>query len=528
MNLFSQFKYIFVLTLLMLLVVSCQTQDSTVQVEPPPVVIGETASSQDVVEEPADAAVEEEATTQEQENTNELSQTNGITSTGQVYLPTTLNNYPVLPPPAPDIFGTQMSRAPTNDPALLKKVTHAANQAGFSWVRNEGIKWYEIEEVQGVRNWQDSFGEMLIELNVKDLTPMIIVQGTPEWAQKVPGSFCGPVKEDALDDFADFMREAVTRYSVAPYHVKYWEIGNEIDTDPSWVEPFSVFGCWGDVTDSEYFGGGYYAQMLKLVYPAIKEADPEAQVMLGGLLLDCDPTNPPANQGDGCLPAKFLEGVLANGGGDYFDILPYHAYMYWGPVELDWDVLLPKWAHRGGALLGKLDYLKEVMGRYNVSKPIIMNEGGLLCHPSSAATCNELDKDYRNDQANYAIRMYSRSGANDLIGSVWYTLDYPGWRDGALLDANQAARDPFRAIDFLSSKLKGATYVRTLTNEGVEGYEYAKGNMTYQIYWMNDEIDGTVEIPAGAKAYDKFGGDATPSGSSLTIEFEPKIVEFSN
>jgi hypothetical protein len=39
------------------------------------------------------------------------------------------------------------------------------------------------------------------------------------------------------------------------------------------------------------FGGEYYGNMLKIVYPAIKSADPQAQVLVGGLLLDCDPVN---------------------------------------------------------------------------------------------------------------------------------------------------------------------------------------------------------------------------------------------
>ena len=50
--------------------------------------------------------------------------------------------------------------------------------------------------------------------------------------------------------------------------------------DPKLVDPDSVFGCWGD-NDDDYYGGGYYADMLKMVYPAVKSADPQAQVLIG-------------------------------------------------------------------------------------------------------------------------------------------------------------------------------------------------------------------------------------------------------
>ena len=448
------------------------------------------------------------------------------TGTTKMYLPALLQ-HSSLAVPVDKIFGAQISRNNAQNSSLLQKITQAANQANFSWIRHEGLRWYDVEEQQGVRNWPSTLNDTIISFNNQGLTPMIIVQGTPSWAQKVKGSFCSAVKEDALDDFANFMREAVRRYSVPPYNVTYWEMGNEIDADPTLVSPNSPFGCWGDQNDA-YYGGGYYAEMLKRVYPAIKEADPNAQVILGGLLLDCDHTNPPQNSADGCLPSKFLEGVLRNGGGDYFDIMAYHAYMSWGPVELDWDLLLPTWDHRGGALLGKLDFVKEVLSKYNVDKPIMMNEGGLLCHPSNAQTCAQLENDYRDDQANYAIRLYTRTAVNNLLGSVWYTLDYPGWRDGPLLDENQEPRPAFKAIEFLSSKIKHGNYTQSLSSGNVEGYEFSSGNQVYQIYWTNDSSTGIVTLPQNAKVYNKLGTDITPSGSSVIVAFEPIIIEKSN
>jgi hypothetical protein len=83
------------------------------------------------------------------------------------------------------------------------------------------------------------------------------------------------------------MHDLVARYSVPPYNVKYWELWNEPDVDPALAGLIGgdiPFGCWGDSTDP-YYGGGYYAEMLKAVYPRIKAADPQAQVARGRIAL---------------------------------------------------------------------------------------------------------------------------------------------------------------------------------------------------------------------------------------------------
>ena len=95
----------------------------------------------------------------------------------------------------------------------------------------------------------------------------------------------------------------------------------------------SPFGCWGDL-DDPYYGGRYYSEMLKVAYPTIITADPNAQVMVGGLLLECDPVNPPeVTSGSGelkdCTSDKFLEGILENDGGEYFDGVSVHAYDFY-------------------------------------------------------------------------------------------------------------------------------------------------------------------------------------------------------
>ncbi len=416
----------------------------------------------------------------------------------------------------PSVFGVEIN------PGTAGTLAAKAGEASVSWTRYNGILWSQVEATPGNRDWSRlaSFEREITSLTAQGLTPIVVVRGTPAWAQKVPGYECGPVKPEALDGFASFMRELVARYSRPPFGVKYWEIGNEPDIAPSLVAADSPFGCWGDEADADY-GGGYFAEMLKHVYPSIKQANPSAQLVTGGLLLDCDPTHPPA--GKDCKPARFLEGILRNGGGSALDIIAYHAYNYWGPGPRDPDRESPAWSHRGGALLGKLDFLNAVQTQYGVHKPLLMNEGGMLCHPSTAACPNG---DFLEAQANYAVRLYTRAWANGLLGAVWYTLNGPGWREGGLLDQHQAARPAYTTLKFVSRLLKDAVYTGPLRNGSLEGYSFRRGGTTYQIFWTNDGTTGTVALPSGTRAvYDKAGRTITPSGASMMVGFEAVVIE---
>ena len=156
------------------------------------------------------------------------------------------------------------------------------------------------------------------------------IQMTPDWAQKVPPYACGPIRADKFDAFADFVAQVVAHFGPkSPYGVRYWQIGNEPDVAPGEIGPDSVFGCWGDPADP-YFGGGHYAEMLQVVYPHVKAADPGAVIVMGGLLAECDPQT--TQPGNGCLnetrwkSGLFFEGVMQAGGGAYFDVASIHSY----------------------------------------------------------------------------------------------------------------------------------------------------------------------------------------------------------
>lgn len=432
---------------------------------------------------------------------------------------------PIAPaPPLPNFgaFGVEINRN------TVGEVVAEARDAQLAWVRYNGILWPEVEPTRGQRDWSQlaQVERELRTLADQDVEIMLIVRHAPAWALRDPSSACSPIAPEALDDFASFVGEMVQRYSTAPYNVRYWELGNEPDVDPALIEDTLPFGCWGDRGDP-YYGGGYYAEMLKRVYPAVKAANPEAQVVVGGLLLDCDPNTPP--EGKDCLPARFLEGILRNGGGEAFDMVGYHAYTYWFNERHDWDREQRSWQHRGGALLGKADYISSLLAAYGLRKPVVANEVGLLC---SIEQPKCLNNGFREAQANYLVRVYTRAWANGVAGSAWYTLNGPGWRLGGLVTPGEQPTPGYLALRFLGTTLQGARPAATLASDrnGLEGYEFAADGVRYQVYWNNADANADVPLPPGTRAiYDMLGQEVTPAslaaGEPFGVGFEPVLLE---
>jgi hypothetical protein len=221
----------------------------------------------------------------------------------QLYLPILMRNYPHH-----SIFGVEITKNGFMDEAA---------SAGNHWLRYNGLLWSEVQPISSTEYLWEKNQTMETDLQAaaeNGMEVILIVRSTPAWTQKYPGYFCGPPAD--LVAFSNFMRQVVKRYSIPPYNVKYFEIWNEPDVDPYQhaFTPTHQYGCWGDLSDP-YYGGGYYGEMLRVVYPAMKAANPSVNLVLGGLLLDCDPRS----IGPGfCLSEektkapKFFEGILRN------------------------------------------------------------------------------------------------------------------------------------------------------------------------------------------------------------------------
>ena len=433
---------------------------------------------------------------------------------GVVFLPMSMRDYPRLP----TTLGLQMHSISAGNGFSL------AAQTSAYWVRYNAFDWNAIEPRRTdppTYLWSAVYEASLINAAHAGMQVIATVKFTPSWARKVSSSSCSAVRADAFDEYAQFLTALVRRYSAAPYNVRYWELGNEVDVDPSEVPSNSGFGCWGDINDY-YYGGGFYAEMLKVAYPAIKAADPRAQVMLGGLLMDCDPTQ---SAGQRCERSRFLEGVLRAGGAPYFDILSFHGYVLFnGTLRL--DIQHPGWVARGGAVLGKIDFLREVLRNYGVSKPIMDTEGALVCDPYNYSACRPVGTAFYEAQADYVVWLYVRNWAEGLVGTVWYDFQDGGWRYSGLLDANGTPRPAYFAFKFLGEELRGATYRgRVDQYSGVAGYAFTQPGKRIWVLWTPDEVARTIALPAETlRVLDKYGNVIATGAGALSLK-SPVYVE---
>jgi hypothetical protein len=429
----------------------------------------------------------------------------------ELYLPLITRNYPRLP----SIFGVEMTSLDTT------KVNNA-NNANAYWARYFSFSWASIEPVRTATptyNWSAVDEAGLINASANGLKVVATVKFTPSWAQKYLGVSCGPMAANSIDEFAQFMHNLVARYSVPPYNIKYWEIGNEVDIDPDLVPPDSIFGCWGDEADS-YYGGGYYADMLRQVYPAMKSADGQATVIIGGLLLDCDPTNPPP--GKTCKPSRFLEGILRNGGGGYFDAVSFHSFALYLPGQI--YEMSVSWSARGGVLLGKISFLREVLATYGYNKPLYITESSLVC-PEWVAECGVVSSGFLEAQADYVAWLYLRSWAQGLPGVMWYTLEDSGWRSSGLY-LSSTPKPAYYALQFATRELDEAQLVGSVSQyPTLIGYDFRSPGKRIWVLWSPTRTDTVITLPAGVvNVFDKYGNPRTPVAGQLTVN-SPVYIE---
>ena len=317
------------------------------------------------------------------------------------YLPLIYNNYDSTVAP---IFGVQMygSTHPNStyyDSLIGTKAT---------WVRNV-VSWNSVEPINVTPddyNWasvdknlavaRQDFGELKIIGTVTD---------NPNWAAWFNQSVLYPI---ALDDFAEFISALVERYdgdglNDAPGSpvVNYWEFYNEPDNNsdsignPNYASPMG----WGIMVRSMLI-------CLPLFYPVVKVANPQAQVVLGGLALNWFESD------GGPFVESFLDDVLAAGGGNYFDVMNFHSFPLYHPVWTD---------NLGPGLLGKAEYVQGVLANYGFEKPLVVTEAGWMSNDNPWPTIPGTPE----TQSRFVVELFVESMAAEVDAMIWWLLVEP-------------------------------------------------------------------------------------------------------
>ena len=135
------------------------------------------------------------------------------------------------------------------------------------------LLWNQIEPVEGARDW--SVPDRIVEqLRAAGIEPLLVVLGSPPWANGVPASTPGHdlyVPASAarrtvwLEHYSNFVAAAARRYRGA---VRRWEIWNEPNLAQYWrPRPDPVA----------------YREVYETLRATIMRVDPKAQVAVGGL-----------------------------------------------------------------------------------------------------------------------------------------------------------------------------------------------------------------------------------------------------
>jgi len=414
-----------------------------------------------------------------------------------------------MPNPLP--FGFETTTGQLANPTIL----NYAKQLGASFVRLNTVSWRSVQPTQDLPlaqwNWSAlaTFEQELQAAKTANLTPIVVVDDYPHWAT-LYNNACGALKTENFTDFATFMRELVTRYKQEPYNLVYWELGNEPDIDPQMVQVDNFFGCWGDIGDP-YYGGKQYGEMLKVVTPAIKQADPQAKVMNGGFLLD-RPDTTIIGRGK---PEKFLEGILEAGAGESFDILAYHAYPWYSGRPVDGDLGDFRWTALGGATVGKARFLRALMAQYKIDKPLFLNETSLLGMTYTA--------DFYEAQGDHVVRVLARGLAEGIQAFSWYTFNESGWAAAGLIDVNNVPRPAYFAYQQLIKQVAQAKEIPLATTDygsEVEAYRFKVNDRLVDLLWSRDSSSKSISLSKAA-----FIGAYTRDGTAIKpLETDTRAV----
>ena len=231
------------------------------------------------------------------------------------------------PGPSPEFFGVVSSAALTDtDFAQMSKT-------GVRTLRVM-LSWSAAQPTPATLNW-GAFDYFVGEAARHGIRVFPTIYGTPSWAHFVSGTdtcdaSCAPSEDASRTAFANFARLAVERYGPGG---EFWEPSSQCPllcpTEPApcgCTTPLPVrsWQIWNEQNSPKYYrpapNPANYAHLLFEAAGAIRGADPNAEIVLGGMW------GPPGTAA--VMPtAKYLKKLYAvSGVENVFDAVAVHPY----------------------------------------------------------------------------------------------------------------------------------------------------------------------------------------------------------
>jgi len=293
-------------------------------------------------------------------------------------------------------------------PEVASRDLQVIRDAGFTWVK-VGFGWRDIEgAAKGAFDWSRT--DLIVQLaNEIGLDLVVRIDHQPQWAG---GGFPSNGPPDDYQDLADFLAAVAERYRG---RIRAYEVWNEPNLAREWG---------GRLPDP-----GKYAELLRLSYAAIKDADPNAMVISAGL----SPTgtwNEESRPDDWYLESMYI--AMGNTSDGYFDVLGAHGAGYKSPPERDpaeVEANPDLGGHRSMAFR-RVEDLRAIMVKYgDEDKQIALLEFGWTSDPRPESPYN-WHAVSEETKAEYLVGayQYAREHWSPWIGlmSLIYIAD-PDW-----------------------------------------------------------------------------------------------------
>ena len=328
-------------------------------------------------------------------------------------------------------FGMHFNRADTAWPRVSNtigsvRIWDAGNNRNGSGV---GAQWADMSPALGHYNWSALDARVAAALaNTADIV-YTLGGRTPQWASARPDAFspygpgqCVEPKSDQV--WQDWIRTIATRYKGK---IKLWEV---------WNEP--------DIADFYCGTPDKLVDLARQAYVVLKQVDPANRVLSPGFS---------GYQGPG-----YLDYYLAQGGGQYADILSYHFYIEKPEDNAQW----------------RMANIQSTIRRYGAqNKPLWNTEQGWIEFPPTPII--------QATGAAYVARSHLLNWAYGIGRYYYYTWDNGGNRfqfvqaDGlTLTTAGIAYREVAqwmtgKTMESLSTDVNG-TYVATMRDANAKKY----------------------------------------------------------
>ncbi|MEM7536327.1 MAG: hypothetical protein AAF639_29360 [Chloroflexota bacterium] len=255
------------------------------------------------------------------------------------------------------IMGVHTRLTDEVEPWKIKRTLEMVREMGAPWIV-EYFPWAYIEPNRRRYNWVHS-DQVVQHANRQGLETIARLGFVPEWARPADTT---PLYLDVeqFEAFGHFAAEFVTRYNPVNEDAQ-----GEINYIIIWNEPNLALE-WG----YESVDPAKYVEMLRVVYPMVKAANPDVQVLAGALA----PTLAPPGSEWAMNDLAYLQAMYDAGAADYFDILSVHSYGWHSePDESPGPEIVN---------FRRTELLRDIMvANGDADKTVMITEGGWNDHP---------------------------------------------------------------------------------------------------------------------------------------------------